>query len=131
MAMNNDSPWSPSTVTEPSGACPKSPALPSAPRGMMEYTIAARSGRDITIWSAKHTPITATSEMMNASIRRMPRLESARSSRTSSAVMSTPTSSGIPNRSCRPMAAPSTSARSHATIAISHRIHSGHTRKRG
>ena len=68
---------------------------------------------------------------MIASIRRMPKPESASNSSTSNAVMRTPTSSGMPNSNWSPTAAPSTSARSQATIAISHRIHSGITRKRG
>ena len=68
---------------------------------------------------------------MNASSRRMPKRVSASSSMTSAAVISTPHSTGMPNSSLSPIAAPSTSARSHAMIAISHSTHSGNATQCG
>ena len=99
--------------------------------GTKPRKIPARSGRDSTISSAKHAPIVATSVRMIASILRMPNDWSSRSSITSSAVINTPARIGIPKSRCSAMADPSTSARSHAAMAISHRIHSTHTIGRG
>ncbi len=98
---------------------------------MKPRRIAPSSGCESAISIAKQMPMVATSMMMNASMRRMPRRESASSSSTSSAVIITPHRSGMPNSSFMPMAAPSTSARSQATMAISHRTQSGNESHRG
>ena len=98
---------------------------PAASCGMNPRRISPTPGFESIISAAKHAPMVATRVMMKASMRRMPRRESASRMRTSSAVITTPQRSGTPNKSLRPIAAPSTSARSHATIAISHSTHKG------
>ena len=75
------------------------------------------SGRAATSSQTKHKVMTVISATTNASSRRNPRCWSARITNTSSPVSTTPPSNGTPNSSRRPIAVPSTSARSHATIA--------------
>ncbi len=116
---------SPSTETAPLGARWNRVGIPASSRGMKPRRIAATSGRDRIISVAKHTPMVATRVRISASSRRMPKRWSASSRSTSSDVISTPVSSGTPNSSLSPIAAPSTSARSQATIAISHSSHNG------
>ena len=87
---------------------------------------APQSGSASAIWMAKQAAITPSSVTMKASIQRKPRFCSHRTRNTSSAVMITPISSGMPNRRLSPIAVPITSARSVAQIAISASTHSGH-----
>ncbi len=68
---------------------------------------------------------------MKASTQRKPRCCIHSTRKTSSAVMMTPISSGMPNSRLRPMAVPITSARSVAQIAISASTQSGHDTARG
>ena len=82
------------------------------------------SGRERMISNRKHAPTVTTSAMTSASMIRNPLFCSHSTSMTSSAVIPTPHASGIPNRRFSAIAAPMTSARSHAAMAISHRIHS-------
>jgi hypothetical protein len=82
------------------------------------------SGRAMRISSRKQAPIVATRTRMNASIFRIPAWWRNRMRNVSSAVNRTPYIRGSPNSSWSPIADPSTSARSHAAIASSHRIHS-------
>ncbi len=72
-----------------------------------------------TISVRKHPPIIAISAIMNASSFRMPSFCRYRSNIVSSNVTTTPHINGKPNSKLSPMAMPSTSARSHAAIAIS------------
>ncbi len=58
---------------------------------------------------------------MKASSHRKPKCWSTSISRTSAAVMHTPTTSGIPNSNWSAIAVPITSARSQAMMASSHR----------
>jgi hypothetical protein len=66
----------------------------------------------------KHTKMTPSSEMTKASIQRKPSLCSHRIRKTSSAVMTTPSSSGMPKSRLSPIAVPTTSAMSVAMMAI-------------
>ena len=69
--------------------------------------------------TAKQTAIEPISTMTKASSHRNPLFWSRRISRTSRAVRITPQSSGMPNSRFSAMAAPMTSARSQAAMAIS------------
>lgn len=69
--------------------------------------------------------ITARRVMTKASSQRKPFFCSQRIRKTSSAVMTTPISSGMPNKRFRPMAVPMTSAMSVAMMASSAASHSG------
>ena len=82
------------------------------------------AGCAIASSTAKHTPMDAIKAMMNASSQRNPLFWSMRISSTSSAVSTTPQISGMPNSRLSAIAAPITSARSQAAIAISQRIQS-------
>ena len=61
--------------------------------------------------------------MITASVYRKPLFCSNSSNSTSSVVRQTPIAIGMPNSRLSASALPRSSARSHATIAISHRIH--------
>ena len=91
---------------------------------MNPRAISAASGFAMMISRRKQAPIVPTMTRMNASIFRIPAWWSNRMMKVSSAVNRTPYISGRPNSSCSPIAEPSTSARSHAAIASSHRIQS-------
>ena len=80
---------------------------------------------------AKQAAITPSRAMMNASSQRKPFFCRYRIRNTSSAVITTPSSSGTPNSRFRPMAVPITSAMSVAMMANSAAIHSGMDTKRG
>ena len=69
--------------------------------------------------------------MISASIQRKPLFCSHRIRNTSAAVISTPISSGMPNRRLSPIAVPITSAKSVAQIATSARSQSGYETARG
>ncbi len=73
---------------------------------------------------AKQTAIMAISDSTKPSITRIPSRVNHSNSSVSAAVSSTPMSSGMWNSRFKAMAAPRTSARSQAAIAISHRNHS-------
>ena len=68
----------------------------------------------------------ATRVATSASMNRIPKPWSARISSTSNAVMRTAQNSGMPNSRLSATALPSTSARSHAPMAISHASQFGH-----
>ena len=68
---------------------------------------------------------------MSASIQRKPMFCSHNTRNTSSAVRSTPISSGSPKSRLSPMAVPITSARSVAQMASSAKAHSTHATGRG
>ena len=92
---------------------------------------APQFGSAIAIWTPKQIAMTPSSVTMKASIQRKPRFCIHRIRNTSSAVIRTPSSSGMPNRRLSPIAVPITSARSVAQIAISAIAHSGHDTARG
>ena len=77
-----------------------------------------------TARSANDPAISTISAMTSASTYRKPLCCRNSTTSTSSAVRQTPQINGSPNSRFRAMAAPMTSARSQAAIAISHRIHS-------
>ncbi len=86
---------------------------------------APQSGSAIAICTAKHAAITPSSATTKASTQRKPSHCRPRMTNTSTAVISTPISSGIPNSRLSPIAVPMISARSVAVIAISANSHSG------
>ena len=92
--------------------------------GMKPAAIAAIGGCDRIIWPTKQIMMMIISATMKASTLRNPRRSSARMTKTSSAVSTTPQTSGRPNSSWSAIAVPITSARSQATIAISANSHS-------
>ena len=92
---------------------------------------APHSGSASAIWIAKQTAMTPSSVTISASIQRKPMFCIHRIRNTSSAVMITPSSSGMPNSRLSPIAVPITSARSVAQMAISLTTHSGHETQRG
>jgi len=65
----------------------------------------------------------ATIVTTTASIHRIPRCSSSKITTTSSAIRHTAHNNGIPVNRCTPIAPPSTSAKSHAAIAISQSTH--------
>ena len=79
----------------------------------------------------KHTAIVTISARTKLSITRIPSRVSHNISRVSKEVSNTPASNGIWNKRLRPMAAPSTSARSQAAMAISQSTHSAQETARG
>ena len=79
----------------------------------------------------KQPAITVISASTKASMARMPKLWNHSTSSVSAAVSSTPVSSGMWNSRFSPMAAPRTSARSQAAMAISHSTHSARLTRRG
>ena len=86
---------------------------------------APQSGSARAIWMPKHTAMTPNRVITNASSQRNPLVCSHNIRNTSSAVMMTPISSGMPNSRFNPMAVPITSAMSVAMIASSAKNHSG------
>ncbi len=87
--------------------------------GKNPFAISVISGFAKNISAIKHIPIIATSEIINASTFRIPKLRRNNNKKVSSTVMVTPHVSGNPNSNCIPIAIPNTSARSQAAIAIS------------
>ncbi len=87
--------------------------------GMKARSAAPRSGRERISSNRKLAAMVAMRVMTSASTSRKPRFCSSSTSSTSKPVSSTPTASGMWNRSWSAMADPMTSARSHAAIAIS------------
>ena len=85
-----------------------------------------QSGSAMAIWMPKQTVMTRNSVTTKASTQRKPSCCIHRIRNTSSAVSSTPISSGMPNRRLSPIAVPITSARSVAQMANSASAQSGH-----
>lgn len=98
---------------------------------MKPASTAAIGGDASAIWMPKHTKITSSNAITNASSARKPRFISNNTNTTSSAVMMAPSVSGMPNSNFSAIAVPITSARSQAMMASSHSPHSARLMPRG